>query len=489
MRRSARVVVVGGGIAGLATALELKDRAATIPDGLEVQLLEGGARPGGRVQTEHCDGFTIEQGPTGFLDDAPPTMTLIERLGLTAELQWADEAASRRFLFRNGRLHAVPSGPVAFFKSPILSRRARLRAFLEPFVPAAPQDADESVHEFASRRLGVEAADVLADALASGLYAGDARALSLASTFPGLAALEAEHGSLVRGLIARRRRMRSENGGTARSRSPAGRLTSFRRGLGTLIDGLTVALDGAVRCEERVTTLERVAEITNATAAGGAYPWRVTTAAGSRIDADAVIVAAASREAAALLTKVDPTLGRTLDAMPTVALAVVALGFETRTTGSLPAGFGFLAPHNQGLRTLGCVWDSSVFAGRAPAGTILLRCILGGARDVDAARADDETLVAFARRDLETAMGITEAPIFSRVYRHASGIAQYVRGHGERLCVIGERLRALPGLWVTGSSYYGVGLNACVERAHGEAREIAAFLAASWERPILWERL
>lgn len=481
MPRSARVIVVGGGIAGLATGLNLKDRAASVPGGLEIQVLEAGARAGGRVQTEHWNGFTIEQGPTGFLDDAPPTAALVERLGLTTELCRADGAASTRFLFYNGCLHAIPSGPVAFLRSPILSRRARLRVLLEPFVPRGSQGADETVHEFASRRVGAEAAEVLADAMVSGLFAGSARELSLASTFPALAALEAEHGSLVRGLIARRRKARTENRERGYSRNglgPGGRLSSFRQGLGTLIHRLATALEGAVLCDQQVVSVEPVARANAVAPAHGAFRWRVTTAAGTRLEADAVVVAVASRDASSLLINADRVLAQTVGMMPTAAVVVVALGFETRALGGLPSGFGFLVPRNQGLRTLGCVWDSSVFPGRTPGGTMLLRCILGGAHDANAMQADDESLGWIARRDLETAMGITASPILARVYRHPLGIAQYVCGHRDRLNLVEQRLRELPGLWVAGSSYYGVSINACVDKARRQADEILAFLGA-----------
>jgi oxygen-dependent protoporphyrinogen oxidase len=279
-------------------------------------------------------------------------------------------------------------------------------------------------------------------------------------------------------LIARRRQARQQRDATAQSTNglgPRGRTSSFEDGLGTLIDAVAAALDGTIHCRDRVVA---IAQANDRAPADGAFRWRVTTASGAHFEADAVVIAAPSRDAARLLTAVDRTVAQSIGEMPTAPVVVVALAFEAHALADLPGGFGFLAPRSEGLRTLGCIWDSCIFPGRAPAGAFLLRCILGGAHDPSAAHADDESVVATVRRDLGAAMGVTGPPILTRVYRHADGIAQYVRGHRDRLRLIAERLNAVPGLWVTGSSYYGVSINACVERAPRQADEILAFLGA-----------
>ncbi len=482
-----RVVVVGGGIAGLATALQLADRGAELPGGLDVRLLEAAPRLGGNIRTERAEGFTVEWGPNGFLDNVPAMARLVERVGLAPAVRRADDAAGKRFLFRHGRLHELPAGPAGFLASPVLSLRGRLRVLLEPFAAARPEGGDESIHEFARRRIGAEAAEVLVDAMVSGVFAGDTRRLSLASAFPKMAAMEAEHGSLVRAMLARmherraaKRRARAlaargeeaaeltRPGGPA---GPGGTLTSFEGGLERLIDALAAALGGAVR------TGAPVAEVAPAPGSvagpdGDRRRWRVAGEAGESIAADAVVLAVPADRAAGLVRAADAGLAAELETIHTAGLAVVALGYEAASLARVPAGFGFLVPRSEGIRSLGCLWDSSIFPGRAPAGKVLLRVMIGGAHDPGAVDLDDGALLAAVRADLARTMALDAEPCFARIYRHPRGIAQYEPGHQARLARIADRASRLGGLWLAGSSYRGVSMNSCVEDAERQAAEI-----------------
>ncbi len=217
-----RIVVVGGGIAGLATAYELRERAARVPGGLEVRLVEAAPRLGGNLRTERDGGYRVEWGPNGFLDNVPETLDLVRRLGLAGELCPSDAAAARRFLFRNGRLHLLPGGPGSFLTCPVLSLAGRLRVLGEPFAAKHP-GGDETVYEFARRRIGAEAAHVLVGAMVSGVFAGDARQLSLASCFPKMAEMEAEHGGLVKAMLAKQRARGAARSASSRSFARAAR--------------------------------------------------------------------------------------------------------------------------------------------------------------------------------------------------------------------------------------------------------------------------
>ncbi|MFW6331209.1 MAG: protoporphyrinogen oxidase, partial [Gemmatimonadota bacterium] len=268
-----RVVIVGGGVTGLTTAFEIRESAARVGAEVEVVVLEAGGDPGGNIRTERTDGYTVEGGPNGFLDNAPRTMELVRRIGLVHRLQRANEAAARRFIYRGGTLHPAPTGPVSFLRSGLLSLPGRLRVFAEPFARTRPDGVDETIFGFASRRIGSEAASVLVDAMVSGVFAGDVHTLSLQSSFPKMAAMEAEHGGLVKAMVARmktrraakreveERRARGEDvetmtrpGGPA---GPGGTLTSFDSGLDTLIEGLLDVLGGAVRTDAPVAAIER----------------------------------------------------------------------------------------------------------------------------------------------------------------------------------------------------------------------------------------
>ena len=463
-----RVAIVGGGISGLALALQLRDRASEVEGGLEVVVLEARDRLGGNIRTDQADGYTIEAGPNGFLDNAPATLDLVRRLRLEDRLQKADESASKRFVYRDGRLHLLPSAPLGLLKTPVLSLTGRLRVLAEPFARGKPEGVDESVQDFASRRIGAEAAAVLVDAMVSGVFAGDARQLSLRSAFPKMASMESEHGSLVRAMVARmkvRKREKAEGRGGSPS-GPGGTLTSFDGGMSVLVEELAAALGPAVKTGNRVVAVERAGRT-----------WRLRLEAGEPVEADAVVLTVPAGQAGALLDPLDQQIAATAGAIPGASLAVVALGYRLEDlAGAPPDGFGFLVPRGQGPRILGCLWSSSIFPGRAPEGHVLLRCMIGGAHYPAAADADATELLAIVRRDLASTMGLTAAPELTRTYRWPGGIPQYTIGHRERLERIEAGLRNLPGLRVAGSSYYGVSMNACIGAAPGQAEEVLQYL-------------
>jgi len=469
-----RIAVVGGGIAGLATALAIADRARRAARPLELTVVEGAPRIGGNLRTERDGGYTVEWGPNGFLDNVPATLELVERLGLGAELQPADASAAKRFLYRGGRLHELPLSPLAFLGCPVLSVGGRLRVLAEPWTRPKPAGVDETVDAFATRHIGAEAARVLVGAMVSGVFAGDSRRLSLASAFPKMAEMEAAHGSLVRAMIAKgRERRRAKRrlaelaargedapelrrpGGPA---GPGGTLTSFRGGIETFVTALAAALPVAVETGRPVARLLPAP-------LGAAARWRLELAGGRAIEADQVVLALPAGAASALAAPFDPGLAATFAEIPTAPLAVVALGFDAAALGRTPQGFGFLAPRGEGLRILGCLWDSSIFPGRAPAGKVLLRAMIGGATDPAAIALTDDELLAAVRADLERAMAIRVEPERVWVFRHRQGISQYTVGHGERLAAIDRALAGWPGLHVAGQSYRGVAMNACVEEA------------------------
>ena len=496
-----RVVIVGGGIGGLTIALHLKDRASELPGGLEVLVLETSDRPGGNIQTDRADGFTIEKGPNGYLDNVPTTPSLVRRLGLEDQLQKADESAAKRYLYRGGKLHLLPSGPLGFLRSSLLSLPGRLRVFCEPFARRKPEGMDETIFEFASRRIGEEAASVLIDAMVSGVFAGNIHELSLSSSLPKMAAMEEEHGGLVMAMLARmrerrtakreveERRLRGEKvkelvqpGGPA---GPGGTLTSFRRGLDTLPEALAQELGDSVRYGVEVVSVGRGGEGGLPGAVGdrgdSMAPWAVRTTAGETVLADAVVVAVPSPRAEPLLKDLDRSLSSAIGAMATAGLAVVALAFDAAAMGGTPDGFGFLVPRGTGPRILGCLWDSSIFPGRAPEGKVLLRVMIGGAHDSEAVMEEEGALVSQVRADLETTMGLEAEPLFSRVYRWPLGIGQYTVGHQGRMEIIHRHLEGLPNLWITGSSFYGISMNACIEKAGEQVEEILSCLGSGPE--------
>jgi oxygen-dependent protoporphyrinogen oxidase len=286
-----------------------------------------------------------------------------------------------------------------------------------------------------------------------------------------MAEMDRAHGSLVRAMLAKAKERQAAKRRLAELRAqgedapelarpggpagPGGTLTSFRGGIETLVHGLAGVLGDTLRTGARVETLGR----------GPDGAWQLDLAGGERLDADAVLLASPAPAAAALVAPLDAALAATLAAIPTAPLAVVALGYDAGVLGGAPRGFGFLAPPGEGLRLLGCLWDSSLFPGRAPAGKVLLRAMIGGARDPEAIRLSDPGLIAAVRGDLRRAMGIAVEPEQVWIFRHPLGISQYTLGHRDRLAAIAQGLARHPGLHVAGQSYFGISMNACIEQA------------------------
>jgi oxygen-dependent protoporphyrinogen oxidase len=458
---SKRVAIIGGGVAGLsiAWAIRQRDPRATI------FVLERGMETGGNIRTEQVDGYTCEWGPDGFLDNAPATLKLVADLGIQQQLLPSSDSARRRFIFRNGSLHEVPTSPVAFLRTRLLSLKGKLRLLGEP-LGGRPPAGDESIHDFAARRIGREAATVMVGSMVSGIFAGDASQLSLKACFPRMWELEHAHGSLVRALLATRKTRKAGDAAGA----PAGRLTSFAGGMRNLIDGLDAALGGVIRRSTPALGLTR-------TAAGA---WQIETP-GGRLEADAVVLSGPASESAALMRPLDGRMADELDGIQTAPLAVVCLGYDAQAAGPLN-GFGFLVPRSEGVRILGALWETSIYPNRAPAGKALLRVMIGGATDPGAVDLDDEALLATVRDALKGTMGLEAVPEFVKIIRHRRGIPQYVRGHADRL----QRLDALAAphqtLVLAGNSYRGVSINSCIAEADSLATRV---LGAITLRPSL----
>ena len=461
------VAVVGGGVGGLAVAFELKERSERLPGEIELISLEATGRTGGNIRTLQRDGFVCEWGPNGFLDNSPPTMTLIRRLGLQDRVLQAGSRAASRFVYREGKLREIPSGPRSLLTSDILPLSGKLRLLGEPLIPRRRDDSDESIYDFASRRIGRQAAAVLVDAMVTGICAGDVRGLSLPATFPKLHEMETKHGSLFRAMLARRRESRDSGGTAGGPTGPGGRLTSFRGGMQELTDSLAAAVGGSLHLNTRVTAVSDL----------GRRGFRVHRDVGAPMDVDAVVLACPSWRAVDLVATTDPEMSRAMSGISSAPLAVIHLGYREGSLGEMRDGFGFLVPRGQRVRILGTIWSSNVFEERAPAGSLLMTTMIGGAHDPEAVRLDDDELIRIVRTDLEKTMGALAPPYFVEIVRHERGIPQYTLGHSDRVALIGARLRKHPGLFVCGNSYRGISVNACVQEGPEIAENVLEHLS------------
>ena len=463
--RRPRVVVAGAGIAGLACAHRLLERARERSAALDVTLLEASPRAGGVILTERADGFLIEAGPDCFITEKPWALDLCRRLGLEGALLGTNPDCRRSFVLRRGRLLPIPEGYqllapgriLPFALSPILSPAGRLRAALDLVLPRGPEAADESLASFVTRRFGREALERLAQPLLAGIYNADPERLSLRATMPRFLDMERDHRSVILALLRARRRRGPERG-TSGARYSL--FVTLRDGLSTMVDRLARALpDGALRTGVRVTEVVRAAR-----------GFTVATASGERLAADAVVLAMPANAASSLLSALDPEMAGHLASIPYGTSATVTLGYRRDDVPRLPSGFGVVVPRSEGLALVACSFSSIKFEGRASAGHVLLRNFLGGPA---VEQADPARLVEMVRGDLARVLGIAAEPLIARTWVWRRAMAQYEVGHLERVAVIERRLAAIPGLALAGNGLRGVGVPDCVRSGEQAAERLA----------------
>jgi protoporphyrinogen/coproporphyrinogen III oxidase len=438
-----RVAVIGGGIGGLCAA------RALVAAGIDAHVLEAGPRAGGVVGTSEIDGFVREHAASSFLGGPPRgALALCNELGIAVEK--ASPRAKRRFIYIDGKLRALPGNPFALVGSDLLTWRGKLALLREPLRPPREGADDESMHAFAARRLGPEAARAIVAPFVTGIYAADAHDISVTAGFPRLAALEA-HGGLVRGMLRQTAlgmlgramgRASGRGNGGRNARTPRGMWAPVG-GLGVLVHALAEQLGARVHVGARVSTI--------APANGG------VAIDGERWDG--AVLAIPAEEARGLVGSTEfGSLATRLAAFHRAPVAVVYLGYPEAAVPRASDGFGALVALGEDVRVLGIVFESVVWSGRAPAGSVLLRCIFGGGRDPSAADLGDGELIEHATRDVATVVGASGAPIHASVVRWQRGIAQYAVGHRERVraAVTAARTHKIV---LAGADYQGAGVN------------------------------
>src|SRR5581483_7437632 len=423
-------VVVGGGIAGLAAAYELQRQ------GVRFVLVERAGRAGGVILSEQIEGFTIDAGPDSLLVQKRDAIALCEELGLAGELV-PTKPPHVAYIQRGGRLHPLPAASVLglptrlgpFLASRLFSWRGKLRMTAELAVPPRRDAADESIGAFIRRRFGGEAVAYLAEPLLAGIHAGDVERLSIRSLFPRLVEAEQQAGSVLRAFRAQARR----------PRPPDGAFRSLAGGLSRLVEALVARLPaGAVRLN---TAARRVA--TDESDAGF-----VVELDRERLRAASVILATPADATARLVGSLDERLAALCRAIPYASTATIALAFRRQDVAHPLDGSGFVVPKVEGSGILAASWLSSKWPNRAPAGFVLVRTFVGGARDPRALDLDDAALIRRSLSALTPLVGIRGEPVLTRVYRWDRSTAQHEVGHASRLAEIEAILQSRPGLFV-----------------------------------------
>lgn len=446
------VLIVGGGISGLTAAWHLK-RA-----GVHVGLLERQSTVGGCTQTQERDGFLLEKGPFNVMVRDPSFEDLLADLSDQVGVVSASPTARKRFIYRSGQLHLVPTNPVSLATTCLLSPRSRARLMAGMVMSKRSPDTEQTIEQAASRRFGPEVADTMVSAVISGIFAGDIRRLSLNACFPAVSTIDARARSLIGyGLVSAFRKKKSK-----RPRRWRG-LVSIDGGLGAL----TAALGKSLGPDLHSNALVREVR---ATPDGYDIDFQSSDKPAETLRCRYLVMAAPASEAGRLLGSEIADITATIE---NASLVVLNLGFRRSEVGHPLDGFGFLVPQNEpGFPLMGVLWSDSIFPHHAPQNRRLIRVFIGGVRDPHAIDRTDDELLTTATAALRGLLNISGDPVLVDFCRYRAAIPQYHLGHQSKI----EQLRCIvaksPRLRVIGNYLEGVSLNDCVRLATNTASEL-----------------
>jgi oxygen-dependent protoporphyrinogen oxidase len=459
-----KIGIIGGGITGLSAAFYLeKERAAGTP--LEYRLIEASDRLGGSLYSERVDGCLVEAGPDSFLSEKPAAALLCKELGIDGSLIGSNDHLRKTYIVVKNRLIEMPDGlmfmvptkilPTAF--SPLFSWGTKIRMAKELFHPPRPMQKDETVAEMVERHFGTEVVERLADPLLAGVYGGDSASLSARAVLPRFVEMEEKYGSLSRAMLAARKRMRQ----TAKNGPSRPLFTTLKEGMQYLVDTVIARLQRDwVRTNENVSAISR-----------NEQGWQVTTDRGTE-NFDALIFGTPANITGRLLYSTNPQLGEDLSATQYSSSATCVLGYSMDDLESLPPGFGFLVPKTENRRMRACTFVHNKFSYRTPADKGLLRCFLGGLKDMAVLDLSDEAITSTVLRELRDILKLEAEPRFVRIYRWRGAMAQYTPGHLARVARIEETSKSIPGLAIGGNAFRGIGVPDCI-RTGQEAAAIS----------------
>jgi oxygen-dependent protoporphyrinogen oxidase len=468
-----RVAVIGAGIAGLSASYSLEKKAKDAGIELNIDLIEKQGRTGGNIVTEKADDLVIEGGPDCVFSEKPAALKLCEELGLENQLLKTNEDKKGTFIYWKEELHDLPEGvmlmvptmikPMLF--SSLITLTGKLRIGIELLIPQKTDLTDETLAQFVTRRFGRELLDKIAEPLVAGIHAGHPETMSIRSSFPRFVALEEKYRSLIKGMLIRKKEMAA----ITRGRKP--KYTMFM----TIKDGLQVLPD-TIRNSLKATALKLDVEV--ASLSRNTDGLVLNTDRGLLRPYDSVVIATPSYVASKIVNDVSPELASQLDEIPYVSTATVSLAYSTSNIDQSLNGFGFLVPKISKRRIMAATYTSNKFSYRAPEGKFLIRVFVGGASNESLVFQEDKKIIKMVREELEDILGIRAEPLFAKVYKWEKAMPQYTVGHLDRLSHIEETASKLPGLYLAGSAYKGIGISDCIVSADNVANEVVKFLKA-----------
>ncbi|MGQ0694759.1 MAG: protoporphyrinogen oxidase [Nitrospiraceae bacterium] len=478
MSKPRTVVIVGGGISGLATAFALQEQASAAGLSIRCTVLESGSSWGGKIVTHRVGDLVTEAGPDSFLSQKPAALELCTKLGLTDQLINTNEAGKKAFVLHGNRLRELPEGLVSFvpnqlspfLRSGLLSWTGLMRMGLDVVVPRGPSEGDQSVASFFRRRFGAQAFERVLEPLLAGIYAGDAEQMSLKATFPRFLELEQQYGSIIRGMMAVKKKISS----AAADGSKRTMFVSLKNGLGELVTALTTRLtqQGAeLRLGCRVDALRvRSHQL-------GRWIYDVILNDGSALSAESLVLATPAYISAELVRPLTPIAGGLLEMIPYASTATISMAFPADAVAGTVEGFGFIVPRREGRDLIAATWSSLKWPHRAPAHQMLVRCYVGGVGREGILQLDDDHLIARVRAELSAVCRIKATPSYVEVNRWWKAMPQYTLGHLERLTQLDAALRRYGGLVLTGAGYRGVGIPDCIHDGAVAAGRVARDLS------------
>ncbi len=472
------VVIVGGGISGLATAFALQEQASVAGLSLRCTVLESSPAWGGKIVTHRIGELTTEAGPDSFLSQKQAGLELCRKLGLTDQLINTNETAKRAFVLSRGRLHELPEGLITFvpkqlgpfLRSGLLSWTGLARMGLDVVMPRGPAEGDESLASFFRRRFGSQAFERVLEPLMAGIYAGDADQMSVKATFPRFVELEQEYGSIIRGMMAAKKKQPP----VPASGHKRTMFVSLRNGLGDLVTALTarlaqqgVDLRGGCQVDAlRVRSHQP-----------GRWMYDLILNDGSALSTEALVLATPAYVSAELLRPLTPIAGGLLEMIPYASTATVAMAFPAQAVAGVVEGFGFIVPRAEARDLIAATWTSLKWPHRAPADQVLIRCYVGGVGREAILQLNDDQLIAKIRADLAALCGIKAVPTYVEVNRWWKAMPQYTIGHLDRLTQLDAALSRYGGLVLTGAGYRGVGIPDCIRDGAVAAEKVVRHLS------------
>lgn len=450
MAMTKKIIIVGGGISGLAVLHSLKRKYANATD-VEIRLIEKEAHLGGTIQTHQRGATLFEAGPNGFLDSKDTTLNLIKEIGLEKELLLSSPAAKLRFIAVNNQLHALPSGGPSLFRFQPLSLMDKLRIFREPFIPKGT-DPRETVYEFGKRRLGENFSKYFLDPMVSGVFGGDARTLNLKSAFPRIYELEQAHGSLIKAMIhvMREKKRKAKDTLTAQ---PAGQLCSLNKGMQQLIEAIHAKYQDAIQTREEAISIQKTND-----------GFTVETRRGKYF-ADHLFLCTPAFGAAQLIQPINPALCSLLESIPYAPIAVVGLVYKRSVFKKSPQGFGYLIPSCEGKEVLGVLFSSNIFEGRAAQDHVLLRIMIGGSRHPDILQKGEEDLLSLAKTEIKNMFNTENQPVDEFISGWHKAIPQYHAAYPEIRERIDQEMSACGHLHLVANYLDGISMNDCTQNA------------------------